>query len=230
MYSTRCPDCASFPRVENVSHRITCTPSPRLGAARILRCYVVKSSLRSGAGSTSAPGLAPTTRLHLLDGEEDSNRARRAAAPGRRSSSESRRCYPPAQEIVTSPGDFHEEPEFLRVSGGGGGNRTRSTPINQPADGARLFSQGFDSKPLFTVDRVPWSPLLSPRVDPSRGDILETTSVHKQLFPRRSSRTIRIFSSAENFRRVLRRMSRTVFSAEPFWGMGPSSSRSLELS
>ena len=39
-----------------------------------------------------------------------------------------------------------------------------------------------------------------------------------------------IFSSAENFRRVLRRMSRTAFSAESFWGMGPTSSRSLEPS
>jgi len=38
--------------------------------------------------------------------------------------------------------------------------------------------------PLLTADRVPWSPLLSPGVDPSRGDILETTLVHTQLSPR----------------------------------------------
>jgi len=41
--------------------------------------------------------------------------------------------------------------------------------------------------------------------------------------------SLRIFSSAENLRRVLRRMSRTAFSAESFWGMDPTSSRSLSL-
>jgi hypothetical protein len=45
-----------------------------------------------------------------------------------------------------------------------------------------------------------------------------------------TSSTIRIFSSAENFRWVLRRILRTAFSAEPFWGTGSSSSRSLEPS
>jgi hypothetical protein len=63
-----------------------------------------------------------------------------------------------------------------QVIGGGGGNRTRSRPINQPADGARLLPQDLDSEPLFTVDRIRWSPLLSPGVDPSRGDILEMAS------------------------------------------------------
>src|ERR1700720_3273209 len=36
--------------------------------------------------------------------------------------------------------------------------------------------------------------------------------------PRRPSSTIRIFSSAENFRRVMRRMSFTIFSAGSFTG------------
>jgi hypothetical protein len=70
---------------------------------------------------------------------------------------------------------------ILKRNGGGGGNRTRSKRINQPADGARLLSQGFDSEPLFTVDRVPWSPLQSPGADPSRGDILETALENQSL-------------------------------------------------
>jgi hypothetical protein len=35
--------------------------------------------------------------------------------------------------------------------------------------------------PLLTVDRVPWSPLPSPGVDPSRGDILETALENQGL-------------------------------------------------
>ena len=60
------------------------------------------------------------------------------------------------------------------VFGGGGGNRTQLPAIDQLADGARLLSQDHDSKPLLTIGPVPWSPLPSPGVDPSRGDILET--------------------------------------------------------
>ncbi len=60
-----------------------------------------------------------------------------------------------------------------------------------------------------------------------RGSIHFVLSTNGGIQP---SSTIRIFSSAENFRRVLRRMSRTAFSAESFWGMGPTSSRSLEPS
>jgi len=46
----------------------------------------------------------------------------------------------------------------------------------------------------------------------------------------RPSITIRIFSSAENRRRVFRRMSRTAFSADAFFVMDPFSSRSPEPS
>ncbi len=48
--------------------------------------------------------------------------------------------------------------------------------------------------------------------------------------PRSPSITIRIFSWAENRRRVLRRISRTAFSADAFFSMDPFSSRSPEPS
>jgi len=48
--------------------------------------------------------------------------------------------------------------------------------------------------------------------------------------PRKPSILIRIFSSAENRRRVFRRMSRTAFSADSFSAMDSFSSRSLESS
>ena len=48
--------------------------------------------------------------------------------------------------------------------------------------------------------------------------------------PRKPSITIRIFSSAENRRRVFRRMSRTVFSADSYFAMDSFSSRSQEPS
>ncbi len=48
--------------------------------------------------------------------------------------------------------------------------------------------------------------------------------------PRKPSITIRIFSSAENRRRVLRRMPRTAFSADAFVAMDSFSPRSLEPS
>ena len=48
--------------------------------------------------------------------------------------------------------------------------------------------------------------------------------------PRSPSMTIRIYSSAENRRRVLRRISRTAFSADAFFSMDSLSLRSLEPS
>jgi hypothetical protein len=47
--------------------------------------------------------------------------------------------------------------------------------------------------------------------------------------PRRPSITIRIFSSAENRRRVFLRISRTAFSADSFFAMDSFSSRSPEI-
>jgi len=53
---------------------------------------------------------------------------------------------------------------------------------SEKSDGARLPLPGLDSRPNVLPLRVPWSPLQSPGVPPSPGDMLETALTRGVLF------------------------------------------------